>query len=52
MDKRMYTDTANKAMESRNGILQPQAAKSASGMELLVPKITTKDKNKPKVAVV
>ena len=52
MDKRMYTDTASKRIETRKGIRQPQSANAASPIKVRVPRITIKDRNRPKVAVV
>ena len=43
---------ANKAMETKKGMRQPQSAKASSPRAVRVPKITNKDKNRPKVAVV
>ena len=52
MLKRMYTEMPNSKMDTRNGTRQPQSAKASSPRAVRVPKITIKDKNKPKVAVV
>src|SRR6202035_1796817 len=49
---RIQTEIANSATDTRNGIRQAQAAKSASPMLERVNRITSSDRNRPRVAVV
>ena len=51
MDKRIYTDTPNNKMDTKNGTRQPQTSKSAP-VSSRVTRITIRDKKSPKVAVV
>src|ERR1700736_4735651 len=50
--KRIQTETASKATDTRNGIRQPQAATSGSPRAERVNRITSSDRNRPSVAVV
>ena len=52
MDSRIYTDTPSSRMETTKGMRQPQSPKASSPMMVRVPKITSKERNRPAVAVV
>ena len=52
IDRRIHTLTASRAIETMNGIRQPQSAKAASPMAVRVPRMTISDRNRPSVAVV
>src|SRR6266852_6131920 len=49
---RLQNEIANRATDTRHGIRQAQAAKSASPMAVRVNRITSSDRNRPSVAVV
>lgn len=49
---RIQTETPSRSTETRNGIRQPHAAKSASPVAVRVNRITSSDRNRPSVAVV
>ena len=49
---RIQTEIPSSRTDTRNGIRQPQAAKSASPMAVRVNRITSSDRNRPSVAVV
>src|SRR4051812_10069471 len=52
IDRRIQTETASSSTETRNGMRQPQPAKSASLSDVLTPRMTIRDRKKPSVAVV
>ena len=49
---RMTTETPSRITDTRNGIRQPQTAKSASPKIVRVKRITSSDRKRPNVAVV
>ena len=49
---RIQTEMPSRTTDTRNGIRQPQAAKSVSPMAVRVNRITSSDRNRPSVAVV
>ena len=49
---RIQTETPSRTTDTRNGMRQPQAAKSASPIAVRVNRITSSDRNRPSVAVV
>src|ERR1700686_2472545 len=49
---RIQTEIASRTTDTRKGIRQPQAAKSASPIAVRVNRITKSDRNRPSVAVV
>ena len=49
---RIQTEIASRTIDTRNGMRQPQAAKSASPIAVRVNRITSSDRNRPSVAVV
>src|SRR4051812_464630 len=50
--RRIHTETASSRMETRNGMRQPQAAHSFGSIDSRTPRITSRDMNRPSVAVV
>ena len=51
-DSRIQTEMASSRIETRNGMRQPQSAKSSSPMPSRTPRMTSSDRNRPSVAVV
>src|SRR3954467_4446946 len=50
--RRIQTDTPSSRMETRKGMRQPQAAQSFGSIDSRTPRITSRDMNRPSVAVV
>ncbi|MNG21110.1 hypothetical protein D3C84_1054390 [compost metagenome] len=50
--KRMYTEIISSRIDSRNGIRQPQASKASVPSAVRQARITSSDRNRPRVAVV
>ena len=49
---RIQTETPSSTIDTRNGMRQPQAAKSSGDIETRQARITSSDRNRPSVAVV
>jgi hypothetical protein len=50
--KRKYTEMASNRIDTNNGIRQLQSAKASSPISVRLSKITIRDSNRPKAAVV
>ncbi|MCY1451929.1 hypothetical protein D9M71_688190 [compost metagenome] len=50
--RRMYTEMISNRIDSRNGIRQPQASKASVPRIVRQARITSNDRNRPRVAVV
>ena len=49
---RIQTEMPSSTIETRNGMRQPQAAKSSGDIETRQPRMTRSDRKRPSVAVV
>ncbi|MCY1443764.1 hypothetical protein D9M71_601970 [compost metagenome] len=50
--RRMYTETISSRIDSRKGIRQPQASKASVPSTVRQARITSSERNRPRVAVV
>jgi hypothetical protein len=51
-DSRIHTEMPSSKMDTRNGTRQPQSWKTSSPKEVRTPRITSRLRNRPSVAVV
>ena len=49
---RIQTETPSSTIDTRNGMRQPQDAKSSADIETRQPRMTSSDRKRPSVAVV
>jgi hypothetical protein len=51
-ESRIHTEMASSAIETRNGMRQPQSMKACSPSQVRTPRMTKRLRNRPSVAVV
>src|SRR5438046_8023229 len=52
IDRRIHTEMASSSTDTRKGMRQPQASNAAGSIAVRTPRITSSDRNRPRVAVV